>query len=87
MSMTHADQGLTHAERAAKFCQDEARVDWHSKALWMLREKRDRAAGSLPEWEQLRTLGSEIKLHTLSNLGQYLEKFEKNCLANGIQVH
>ncbi|QDF66443.1 lactate utilization protein [Shewanella sp. SNU WT4] len=87
MSMTHADQGLTHAERAAKFCQDEARVDWHSKALWMLREKRDRAAGSLPEWEQLRTLGSEIKLHTLSNLGQYLEEFEKNCLANGIQVH
>ncbi|WP_168195242.1 lactate utilization protein B [Shewanella sp. SNU WT4] len=85
--MTHADQGLTHAERAAKFCQDEARVDWHSKALWMLREKRDRAAGSLPEWEQLRTLGSEIKLHTLSNLGQYLEEFEKNCLANGIQVH
>lgn len=53
----------------------------------MLREKRDRAAGSIPEWEQLRQLGSEIKLHTLTHLAQYLETFEQNCIANGIQVH
>ncbi|NKF50175.1 lactate utilization protein [Shewanella sp. WXL01] len=80
-------QTKTHAYKADIFCQDESRVDWHSKALWTLREKRDRAAKQLPEWEQLRTLGSQIKLHTLSNLGQYLETFEANCLANGIQVH
>ena len=40
-----------HAHKAEIFCKDESRVDWHSKALWMLREKRDKAAGSLPEWE------------------------------------
>lgn len=77
----------THAKAAEIFCRDESRVDWHSKALWVLREKRDRAAGSLPEWEELRALGSQIKLHTLSHLGQYLETFEANCLKRGIQVH
>lgn len=82
-----AQASLTHAEKAGVFCQDEQRVDWHSKALWTLRQKRDRAAGSLPEWEQLRQLGHEIKLHTLSHLADYLETFEKNCLENGIHVH
>ncbi|MFN0723099.1 LUD domain-containing protein [Vibrio cyclitrophicus] len=57
------------------------------KPLWLLREKRDRAAKQIPEWEKLRQLGSEIKLHTLSNLGQYLEQFEAKCLENGVQVH
>lgn len=57
------------------------------QSLWVLREKRDRAAGSLPEWEQLRDLGSAIKLHTLTNLAKYLEEFEANCIQNGIQVH
>ncbi|MCS6240473.1 lactate utilization protein B [Shewanella baltica] len=84
----HGTQGSqVHAHKADIFCRDETRVDWHSKALWMLREKRDRAAGSIPEWEQLRQLGSEIKLHTLTHLAQYLETFEQNCIANGIQVH
>ncbi|KFZ36069.1 4Fe-4S ferredoxin [Shewanella mangrovi] len=76
-----------HAEKAEIFCRDETRVDWHSKALWLLRQKRDRAASSLPEWEQLRELGSEYKLHTLSHLGEYLEQFEANCVKQGIQVH
>ncbi len=85
--MSNHSNAQTHAQKADIFCQDEARVDWHSKALWTLREKRDRAAASLPEWEQLRQLASEIKLHTLTNLATYLEEFEKNCHANGIQVH
>ncbi|MDX1282877.1 lactate utilization protein B [Shewanella colwelliana] len=89
MSTNHSSAigSAVHAKKAEIFCRDEARVDWHSKALWMLREKRDRAAASLPEWEQLRQLGSELKLHTLTNLGHYLEEFEKNCLDNGILVH
>ncbi|BDM65241.1 4Fe-4S ferredoxin [Shewanella sp. NFH-SH190041] len=84
--MSHTASKI-HADKAAIFCKDEDRVNWHSKALWLLREKRDRAASSLPEWEQLRQLGSEIKLHTLTNLAKYLEMFEQNCQANGIQVH
>ena len=30
---------------------------------------------------------SEIKLHTLSHLGRYLEEFERNATANGMVVH
>ncbi|WP_298445354.1 LUD domain-containing protein [uncultured Ferrimonas sp.] len=77
----------THASAAETFLQDEERVDWHDKALWNLRHKRDLAAGTVPEWEQLKQLGSEIKLHTLSNLSRYLQEFEQNCQANGITVH
>lgn len=84
--MSHSSSA-THAQQAEIFCRDESRVDWHSKALWLMREKRDRAAGSIPEWEQLRQLGSEIKLHTLTNLADLLQQFEANCQANGIQVH
>ncbi|WP_413736028.1 lactate utilization protein B [Shewanella sp. BJSY2023SW005] len=85
--MSQTQGANAHASQAEIFCRDESRVDWHSKALWVLREKRDRAAGSLPEWEQLRDLGSAIKLHTLTNLAKYLEEFEANCIQNGIQVH
>ena len=70
--MSQTQGAKAHASQAEIFCRDESRVDWHSKALWVLREKRDRAAGSLPEWEQLRDLGSAIKLHTLTNLAKYL---------------
>ncbi|GGZ12271.1 MULTISPECIES: lactate utilization protein B [Shewanella] len=85
--MSQAQTSVGHAEKADIFCKDEARVDWHSKALWLLRQKRDRAAAAIPEWEELRTLGSEIKLHTLTHLPQYLEQFEANCQKNGIIVH
>lgn len=59
-SQTTALNSGVHAKKADIFCQDEARVDWHSKALWVLREKRDRAAASLPEWEQLRDRKSVV---------------------------
>jgi L-lactate dehydrogenase complex protein LldF len=35
----------------------------------------------------LRTLASEIKEHTLSNLSQYLLEFEAKATANGVTVH
>ncbi|WP_298445348.1 lactate utilization protein B [uncultured Ferrimonas sp.] len=77
----------THAAAANDFLKDEARVDWHDRALWNLRHKRDLAAGSVTEWEQIKQIGSEIKLHTLSNLAKYLVEFEDNCKKNGIIVH
>lgn len=78
---------LTHAEAAEKFIADEPRTDWHNDTLWFVRQKRDKAAHGLPEWEQLREWASQIKNHTLSNLDQYLVEFEKNAIANGITVH
>lgn len=52
-----------------------------------MRQKRDRAAAGLPEWERLREWASQIKSHTLSRLDHYLEEFERNARSNGVQVH
>ncbi len=76
-----------HASLAEQFIKDEARTDWHDETLWFVRQKRDKAAYGLPEWEQLRTWASEIKDHTLSALDNYLVEFETNAIANGIKVH
>ncbi len=76
-----------HAELAEKFITDEPRTNWHDETLWFVREKRDKAAHGIPEWEQLREWGSQIKNHSLSNLSTYLKEFEEKALANGIIVH
>jgi L-lactate dehydrogenase complex protein LldF len=52
-----------------------------------VRSNRDRGAAAVPEWEALREAASAIKAHALSRLADYLEEFEKNARANGIQVH
>jgi L-lactate dehydrogenase complex protein LldF len=76
-----------HATLAEKFNRDEQRVDWHDKTLWFVREKRDKAAWQLPEWEQLRERASQIKSNVLSNLHDYLLEFESNAVKNGVIVH
>lgn len=78
---------MNHAKQAAAFITDEPRTDWHDQALWFVREKRDKAAHTLPEWEALRELASGIKAHTLSKLNLYLEEFEKKAQENGVHVH
>ena len=78
---------IEHAEKAANFTADENRTHWHDQALWFVRLKRDRQAESIPEWEALRETAAAIKTHTLSRLADYLEEFERNASANGIQVH
>ena len=81
--MTPVDQ----AKNAEAFLADTAHEDRLDKLLWMMRMRRDAAARLVPEWEDLRTLASEIKEHTLSNLAEYLEQFEANAKANGVTVH
>ena len=77
----------SHSKAAKRFVADAERMAWHDKALYAVREKRDRMMESVPEWEELRRLSSEIKRHTLSRLGHYLCEFERNATANGMQVH
>ena len=77
----------THSEAARHFVADAERMAWHDRALYAVREKRDRMMESIPEWEALRSAASQIKLHTLSRLGHYLEEFERNATANGMVVH
>ena len=76
-----------HASRASAFNMDEQRVNWHDKTLWFVREKRDKAAWQIPEWEHLRELASQIKDNVLSNLHDYLIQFEKQASSNGVIVH
>jgi len=78
---------INHPALAEKFASNVERMKWHDKALWFVRLKRDTQAKSLMEWEELRNTADKIKTHTLSNLDIYLEEFEKNALARGIQVH
>jgi L-lactate dehydrogenase complex protein LldF len=77
----------SHAEAAARFVADGPHAHWHDQALWFVREKRDRAAAGIPEWERLRELAKGIKAHALSDLPSLLEAFERNATAHGAQVH
>lgn len=83
MSQTKKD----HAQLAEQFNKDEPRVDWHDKTLWFIREKRDKAAWQISEWEKLRETASQIKDNVLSNLHAYLLQFEENAQKNGVTLH
>ena len=41
----------------------------------------------LPEWEQLRQAGSDIRLHTIENMDVYLAQLEEKILSAGGYVH
>ena len=80
-------KSINHPEAAEKFTSDKDRTTWHDETLWFVREKRDLATKSLPEWEELREMAAAIKSNVLSNLDTYLVQFEENAKKNNIQVH
>lgn len=53
----------------------------------VIRAKRARVVAEVPDWEQLRESGRQIKEHTLRHLDSYLEQFENACVRAGGQVH
>ena len=87
LPLLHDAGPVDHAAAAAAFTADASRTSWHDESLWLVREKRDRAAAAVPDWEALRERASAIKEHALTHLDEYLEQFESNALANGMQVH
>ena len=78
---------VDHAEASSRFIAAKDHVTFHDQRLWALRTKRDRAGAEVAEWEQLRSLASAIKEHTLTHLADYLEEFERNAQRNGVHVH
>lgn len=78
---------MSHPQAATEFLKDQAKAKWHDETLWFVRDKRDRISKTIPEWEELRNLASQIKENVLSKLDGYLEEFERNAQKNGIQVH
>ena len=57
---------VDHVKASRAFIADEKHIQFHDKRLWVLRTLRDQAAHSIPEWEELRSLASGIKEHTLT---------------------
>jgi L-lactate dehydrogenase complex protein LldF len=53
----------------------------------VIRMKRAKVVGEMPDWEQLRESGHEIKQHVMRHLDFYLEQFEETCTAAGGTVH
>lgn len=78
---------VNQVKLGAEFIKRRAHRESHDRCLWEARMRRDKVASAIPEWEQMRELASEIKLHTLTNLDRYLEQFIANAEANGIHVH
>ena len=78
---------VDQAKNAEEFLADTVHEQRLDTLLWAMRMRRDAAARQVPEWEQLRTLASEIKEHTLSHLSDYLIQFEARATANGAIVH
>jgi L-lactate dehydrogenase complex protein LldF len=53
----------------------------------VIQGKRNKVAGELPDWEDLREAGSEVRAHALRHLDYYLAQFEENCTRAGGHVH
>ncbi len=53
----------------------------------VIRGKRSKVVGEMPDWEELRESGRQIKDHTLRHLDFYLTQFEQNCMRAGGVVH
>lgn len=56
-------------------------------ATQTIRDKRAGVVGELPDWEDLRTAGSELKQNVMARLPELLEQFEKNFTERGGHVH
>ena len=56
-------------------------------ATEVIQAKRARVVGEMPDWQQLREAGKQIRQHTMEHLDFYLEQFEENCTRAGGVVH
>jgi L-lactate dehydrogenase complex protein LldF len=56
-------------------------------ATEVIQNKRARVVGEMPDWQQLRESGKQIREHAMANLDYYLEEFERNCTRAGGKVH
>jgi len=52
-----------------------------------IRAKRARVVAEVPDWEELREAGRQIKVHTMAHLPAYLTQFEEAVTARGGVVH
>jgi L-lactate dehydrogenase complex protein LldF len=53
----------------------------------VIQTKRARVVGEMPDWQELREAGKQIRQHTMEHLDFYLQEFEANCTKAGGVVH
>jgi L-lactate dehydrogenase complex protein LldF len=53
----------------------------------VIRTKRASVVGEMPDWQELREAGRQIRKHTMQHLVFYLQQFEENCTRAGGTVH
>ncbi|HEY8686575.1 MAG TPA: (4Fe-4S)-binding protein, partial [Chloroflexota bacterium] len=56
-------------------------------ATHTIRAKRAAVVSELPDWEELRAAGRDIKAHTMRHLDRYLLELEASVQRAGGQVH
>jgi L-lactate dehydrogenase complex protein LldF len=56
-------------------------------ATEVIQAKRACVVAEMPDWQQLRESGRQIREHAMANLDHYLEEFERNCTRAGGKVH
>lgn len=78
---------VNQVKLGARFINKTEHREMHDRCLWAARMRRDKVASTIPEWEEMKELASQIKEHTLSNLDYYLEQFAANAEAHGINIH
>jgi L-lactate dehydrogenase complex protein LldF len=73
---------------AAKTAMGDAQLRKNVRhATDVIQAKRARVVGEMPDWQDLREAGKQIRQHTMENLDFYLEEFEANCARAGGVVH
>lgn len=78
---------VNQVKLGAEFIADTPHRESNDRCLWAARMRRDKVAATLPEWEEMRRIASDIKKHSLSHLDEYLVEFEENLTSRGIKVH
>jgi L-lactate dehydrogenase complex protein LldF len=53
----------------------------------VIQAKRARVVAEMPDWQELREAGKQIRQHTMEYLDYYLQEFETNCTRAGGVVH
>jgi L-lactate dehydrogenase complex protein LldF len=56
-------------------------------ATKVIQTKRAKVVAEMPDWQDLREAGMQMRRHTMRHLDFYLEQFERNCTAAGGHVH
>ncbi|GAB6045505.1 lactate utilization protein B [Caminibacter profundus] len=75
---------MKHYELAIKFYKKQG--PRHDKALWTIRQKRDKAIKEVDEWESLRDQASSIKDYVINNLKELVDEFITNTKKEGIEI-